>query len=77
MASEQVILSEAIAKAVSEATRVAIQAMAAAAAQRPQSTAEPKNGRPAMKQQTFNWDTEDKYNKVKTFKLEVDNILTT
>ena len=41
MASEQVIVSEAIAKAVAEATRVAIQAMAAAAAERPQCTAGP------------------------------------
>ena len=36
MASEQVIVSEAIAKAVTEATRAAIQAMAMAAAERVQ-----------------------------------------
>ena len=54
MASEQIIVSEAITKAVEEATRVAIQAMAEATAARPQSMAGLKIGRPAMKQQTFN-----------------------
>ena len=27
-----------------------------------------------MKQPTFNWDTEDKYNKLKHFRLQVNNI---
>ena len=65
MASEHVIVSEAITKAVAEATRAAIQAMAVAAAERPQSTAGPKIGRPSMKQPTFNWEAEDEYNKLK------------
>ena len=69
MASEQVIVSEAITKAVAEATRVAIQAVAVAAAERPQSMAGPKIGRPAMKQLTFNWEVEDKYRELKTFRL--------
>ena len=54
MASEKVIESEEIIKAVAEVTRVAIQAMALAAAERPQSVAGPKIGGPAMKQLTIN-----------------------
>ena len=41
MASEQSIANEAIAKAVAEATRAAIQAMAVAATERPQRMAGP------------------------------------
>ena len=37
----------------------------------------PKIGGPAMKQPTFNWDSEDRYSELKTFKLEVNNILST
>ena len=37
----------------------------------------PKIGCPAMKQPTFDWDTEDEYSKLKTFRLEVNNILST
>ena len=77
MASEQAIANDVIAKAVAEVTRVAIQAMTAATAERPQSLAGPKIGRPAMKQPTFNWEADDKYSKLKTFSLEVNNILTT
>ena len=77
MASEQVTMNETIAKVVAEATRVEIQAMAATATERPQSVAEPKLGSLAMKQPTFNWETKDKYNKLKTFRLEVNNILST
>ena len=74
MASEQVIVNEAIAKA--EATSAAIQVMAAAMAESPQSIAPPKLGRPAMKQPSFNWEADDKYNELKTFRLEVSNIPT-
>ena len=42
-----------------------------------QSMAGPKLGSPAMKQLTFNWEAEDKYNELKTFRLEVNNILST
>ena len=45
MASEQAITNETIAKV----TRVALQAMAAAAAERPQSTVRPMIGRPVTK----------------------------
>ena len=65
MATEQ-IMSEVIVKAVAETMRAAIQAMAEAAAEWPQGMAGPKIGSPAMKQPTFNWDTEDKYSKLKT-----------
>ena len=71
MASEQVIVSKAIAKAVAEATKVTIQAMAVAARERPQSAPGPKIGGPAMKQPTFNWDMEDKYNKPQTEQLAI------
>ena len=54
MANEQITMSEAIAKAVAEATGVAIQAMVARVAERLQSMAGPKIGRSAMKQPTFN-----------------------
>ena len=65
MASEQATVNEVIAKTVAEATRVAIQAMAVAAIERYESTAGPKIGRPAMKQPTFNWEADDKYNEQK------------
>ena len=57
-------------------TRVAIQAMAAATAERLQSTVGPKIGKPAMKQQSFNQEADDKYSKIKDFRLEVNNIIT-
>ena len=44
MASKEAITNEAIAKAVAEATRVALQTMAAATAERPQSVGGPKIG---------------------------------
>ena len=76
MASEQAITKSVIAKPVIEATRAAIQTMAAAMAERPQSVAGPKIGGPAMKQPSFNWEADDKYSKLKTFRLEANNILT-
>ena len=53
MASEQSAMSETIAKAVAEATRVALQTMAAAAVNRPHTMAGSKTGGSAMKQPTF------------------------
>ena len=67
------IMSETITKAVAEATRVAIQAMAEAQAEQMSDTAGLKIGGPAMKQLTFEWDTEDKYSELKMFRLEVNN----
>ena len=37
----------------------------------------PKIGGLAMKQPTLDWDAEDKYSELKTFRLEVNNILST
>ena len=34
----------------------------------------PKIGRHRMKQPTFNWEGEDKYNEQKYFRLEVNNV---
>ena len=68
MPDEQIMLSDAITKAVAEVTRVAIQAMAAATAERPQSAAGPKIDRPAMKQPTLQLGAEEKYSKLKTFR---------
>ena len=76
MASEQV-MNEVIARAVAEATRVAIQTMVEAQAERMHNISEPKIGGPTMKQLTFNWNAEDKYSKLKTFRLEVNNVLST
>ena len=76
MASEQAITNETIAKAVAEVNSAAIQAVVAAVAERPQSAVGPKIGRPAMKQPSFNWEADNKYNKHKTFRVEVSNILT-
>ena len=54
------IANEAVAKAVAEVTRTAIQAMAADMVERPHSVAGPRIGRPAMKQPSFNWEADDK-----------------
>ena len=75
MASEQAIANEAIAKAVAEAMKAAIQAMAAATAERPKCVAGPKIGRPTKKQPSFTWGVEDKYSKLKNFRLEAKNII--
>ena len=74
MASEQV-MNEVITRAVAEATRVAIQTMAEAWAERTYDISEPKIGGPAMKQPTFDWNAEDKYSKLKAFRLEINNVL--
>ena len=63
MASEQ-IMSEAIARAVAEATRIALQTMAEAWAERMHNGSGPKLDSPAMKQPTFDWNMQDK---LKTF----------
>ena len=75
MASEQAITNEAIAKAVAEVMKAAIQVMAAVTAVRPQSVMGPKIGRHAMKQPSFNWEADDKYSNLKNFRLEVNNII--
>ena len=54
MASEQ-IMSKAIARAVADATRIALQTMLEAQAERTHDGSGPKVGSPTMKQPTFNW----------------------
>ena len=76
MASEQTAANKAIVEVVAEVTRVAIQAMAAATAERLQSVVGPKIGRPAMKQWSLNWEADNKYSELKNFRLEVNNIIT-
>ena len=55
------ITKEAIAKVVAEVMKAAIQAMAAATAEKPQCVAGP-----AMKQPSFNWEADNKYSELKT-----------
>ena len=69
MATEQ-IMSKAITKAVAEAMRANIQAMAEGVPEWSQGMVGPQIGVHVMKQPTFNWDSEDKYNKLKTFKYQ-------
>ena len=76
MASER-IMSKAITRAVAKATRIAIQTMVEAQAERMHYGSWPKVGSLTMKQLTFNCNTEDKYSELKTFRLEVSNILST
>ena len=47
---------------------IATQVTAAAMAERPLSMAGPRIGTPAMKQPTLNWEADDKYSKLKTFR---------
>ena len=73
MASEQTNAKDAIAQVVAEAARAAIQALAVAGAERTQNVG-PRLGRFTMKQPIFNWEAEDRYNELKNFRLEVNNI---
>ena len=59
------IMSEAIANAVAEATRVAIQAMSEAKVERMHDTSRPMIDCPIMKQPMFDWDAGDKYSELK------------
>ena len=54
--AEQVVMSEAIVKAVTEATRIVIQTMAETQTQRTAGTLGPKLGCPVLKQPNFNWE---------------------
>ena len=68
MASEQ-MMSEAITRAVVEATRVALQTIVEARVERTQNAAGPKLGSPTMKQPTFNWKVPDKYSEIKDIQV--------
>ena len=74
MVSEQV-MNEAITRAVAEATRVAIQTMAEAQVERMHDISGHKIDSPTMKQPMFDWNAEDTYSELKTFRLEVNNVL--
>ena len=75
--ADQAAMNEAIVKAMAEATRVAIQAMAETQAQRMPNTSRPKVGGPTLKQPSFNWEVTDKYTEWKAFIIEVRNMLST
>ena len=60
--ADEAAMKEAIAKAVAEATRVVVQAMAETQAQGMPNTSGPKVGGPMLKQPSFNWEVTDKYN---------------
>ena len=68
-------MNEAITRAVAKASRVVIQTMVEAWVERMHDTSGSKIGGPTMKQLTFDWNAEDKYSKLKTFRLEVNNVL--
>ena len=69
------MMSKAIARAVVETTRIVIQTMAEAQVETAHNISGPKIGGPTMKQLTFEWNTKDKYSELKTFRLEVINVL--
>ena len=68
-------MSKAITRAVAVATRIALQTMEEVQAERTQDGSGPKVGNLAMKQPMFDWNVQDKYSELKTFQLEVNNIL--
>ena len=70
-------MSKAITRAVAEATRIAIQTMVEAQAEKMHDGSGLKVGSPAMKQLMFSWNAQDKYSELKTFMLEGNNILST
>ena len=70
-------MSEAIARALAEATTLALQTMAEAWPERMHNGSGPKLGGPTMKKPTFDWDAQDKYSELKTFRLDVNNIFST
>ena len=72
---DQMAMNEAIAKAVAEATQVAIQTLSEAQSQRSEDQGGPKLGGPVLKQPQFNREATDKYTEWKAFILEVRNVL--
>ena len=69
------MMRKAITRAVAEMTRIAIQTIVEAQVERMHDVLGPKIGSSTMKKLSFNWNTEDKYSKLKTFRLEVSNVL--
>ena len=79
MATEQTNIREAIVQTVAEAVRVAVKVMVATRVEnctRHEGTQDvgPKISGPIIKQPTFNWEAEDKYSELKSFRLEVNNV---
>ena len=74
--AEQIMI-EAVARAVAEVTTIALQTMVEIQAQRSPNAAGPKLGSPTLKHPTFDWNAPDKYVELKTFILEVRNVLST
>ena len=68
-------MSNVIAKAVAEATKIAIQTMADIQVQQIDSQCGPRLGGPALKQPTFNWEATDKHTEWKAFTLKVQNVI--
>ena len=66
------MMSETITKALAEATRVVLQTMAEAQAQRTLNAAGPKLGGPTLKHPTFNWETTDKYTELKHLNWQLE-----
>ena len=64
------MMSKAIISAVAEATRVALQMIAEAHAQRTQDATGPKLGGPTLKQPTFDWEVPNKYTELKHLSLK-------
>ena len=62
---------------MAEATRIAIQTMAEALAERTHGGSGPKVGGLTIKQPMFNWNAQDKCSELKTFRYGVSNILST
>ena len=75
--ADHTAMSEAIVKAIVEATRLAIQAKTDAQTQRMPNTPGPKVGSLAVKQPSFNWEATDKYTEWKAFILEERNVMST
>ena len=75
--AEQIEMSKVIAKAVAEATSIAIQTMVEMQSRMGDSQQGPKIGHPVLKQPQFNWDVAGKYSEWKAFILEVKNVLST
>ena len=70
-------MSDIIAKAIAEATRITIQTMVEMQSRIAENQQGPKLGGQVLKQPQFNWEAADKYSEWKAFILEVKNILST
>ena len=77
MANEQTNSNEYIAQAVTEAAKVAVQAMAMTSRENNQRTHNvgPKVGSPLMRQLTFSLDFHSRYAELRNFRMEVMNML--